>query len=274
MSKHILLLNDLPGFGKVALAAMVPILSKLGHYTYQLPTAVISNTLDYGTFHIQDMTDYMKNTMKVWDELGFDPDCICTGFILSMEQVSLIQNYIDSRDTKKHRFVMVDPIMGDGGKLYNSVGLDRVNAMRELASYSDVMVPNITEATFLAELYEGQEEVSKEQIREIIDCLRKISNKSIVITSVREKESKQHFVCGYDDKLDMYFYVPYEQLPVRVAGSGDTFSSIMLGGILGGKSLKESVENAVKTLDILIRKNERDNKGFKGIALEQYMEEI
>ena len=47
-AKKILLINDLPGYGKVALAAMVPILSHMGHYPMQLPTAVISNTLDYG----------------------------------------------------------------------------------------------------------------------------------------------------------------------------------------------------------------------------------
>ena len=29
--KQVLLINDLPGYGKVALAAMVPLLSRMGH---------------------------------------------------------------------------------------------------------------------------------------------------------------------------------------------------------------------------------------------------
>ena len=86
MGKRIVLFNDLPGYGKVALAAMVPLFSRMGHFPYQVPTAVVSNTLDFGKFRIQDMTDYMRDTIKVWDELGFDPDCICTGFVLSEEQ--------------------------------------------------------------------------------------------------------------------------------------------------------------------------------------------
>ena len=61
--------NDLPGYGKVALAAMVPLFSRMGHFPYQVPTAVVSNTLDFGKFRIQDMTDYMRDTIKVWDEL-------------------------------------------------------------------------------------------------------------------------------------------------------------------------------------------------------------
>ena len=109
-AKHIVLFNDLPGYGKVALAAMVPILSRMGHFTYQLPTAVLSNTLDYGKFRIQDMTDYMKDTINVWDELGFDPDCICTGFVTSEEQVDVIESYINSRSKEKERYIMVDPL--------------------------------------------------------------------------------------------------------------------------------------------------------------------
>ena len=138
MGKRIVLFNDLPGYGKVALAAMVPLFSRMGHFPYQVPTAVVSNTLDFGKFRIQDMTDYMRDTIKVWDELGFDPDCICTGFVLSEEQVELIGDYIRSRkpridkiqNVNNGRLVMVDPIMADGGKLYNGIGMERVAAMR------------------------------------------------------------------------------------------------------------------------------------------------
>ena len=70
MGKRIVLFNDLPGYGKVALAAMVPLFSRMGHFPYQVPTAVVSNTLDFGKFRIQDMTDYMRDTIKVWDELA------------------------------------------------------------------------------------------------------------------------------------------------------------------------------------------------------------
>lgn len=62
---------------------MLPILSKMGYSLYNLPTALVSNTLDYGKFEILDTTSYMENTIKVWNELGFQFDCISTGFILS-----------------------------------------------------------------------------------------------------------------------------------------------------------------------------------------------
>ena len=225
MGKRIVLFNDLPGYGKVALAAMVPLFSRMGHFPYQVPTAVVSNTLDFGKFRIQDMTDYMRDTIKVWDELGFDPDCICTGFVLSEEQVELIGDYIRSRKPRRSetqnvdngRLVMVDPIMADGGKLYNGIGMERVAAMRKLVSYSDVMVPNMTEAGFLTGICPGRERASAAELRELVDGLHKLSGKSVVITSAQDSETDEHLVCGYDHKSGQYFRVPFTFLPVRTS---------------------------------------------------------
>ena len=93
MSKQILLINDLAGYGKVALSAMIPVLSHMGHQIYNLPTALVSNTLDYGKFDILETTDYMKNTVSVWDDLGFQFDAIATGFIVSEVQAKMIADY-------------------------------------------------------------------------------------------------------------------------------------------------------------------------------------
>lgn len=53
---QILLINDMAGYGKVALSVMIPVLSHLKFETFNLPTALVSNTLDYGQFDIQDST--------------------------------------------------------------------------------------------------------------------------------------------------------------------------------------------------------------------------
>lgn len=280
MGKRIVLFNDLPGYGKVALAAMVPLFSHMGHFPYQVPTAVVSNTLDFGKFRIQDMTDYMRDTIKVWDELGFDPDCICTGFVLSEEQVELIGDYIRSRkprmdeiqNVNNGRLVMVDPIMADGGKLYNGIGMERVAAMRKLVSYSDVMVPNMTEAGFLTGICPGRERASAAELRELVDGLHKLSGKSVVITSAHDSETDEHLVCGYDHKSGQYFRVPFTFLPVRVAGSGDIFSTVMTGKLLDGESLEEAVREAVRVLTVLIRDNQSHLDEYKGILVERYWE--
>ena len=53
-------------------------MSYLKYETYNLPTAIVSNTLDYGKFDILDTTQYMKNTLGVWKALDFQFDAFCS----------------------------------------------------------------------------------------------------------------------------------------------------------------------------------------------------
>ena len=84
------------GYGKVALSVMIPLLSALRLNVYNLPTALVSNTLDYGKFDILDTTDYMRSTLGIWDELGFTFDAVATGFLVSEEQSLLVSDYCHS----------------------------------------------------------------------------------------------------------------------------------------------------------------------------------
>ena len=68
-------------------------MSYLKYETYNLPTAIVSNTLDYGKFDILDTTQYMKNTLGVWKALDFQFDAISTGFIVSKEQTQMITDF-------------------------------------------------------------------------------------------------------------------------------------------------------------------------------------
>mgnify|MGYP002519770875 CR=1 FL=1 len=85
--KKICCVNDMPGVGKIALSAMSPILSINGIDVSYLPTALVSNTLDFGKFNILDTSDYMNKTVDIWNELGFKFDCISTGFMINSKQI-------------------------------------------------------------------------------------------------------------------------------------------------------------------------------------------
>ena len=140
-SKNILIIGDMPGYGKMGLAGMLPILSNMGHSVYNLPTALVSNNFDYGKFSVLDTTAYMREAIQVWRELGFQFDCVTTGFLASADQVDLLRGFIDSQ-RKEDFLVVTDPIMGDGGKLYNGSTRDTVDNMRRFLGVSDVIVPN------------------------------------------------------------------------------------------------------------------------------------
>ncbi len=148
MDKQILLINDIAGYGKVATAAMLPILSYMGLPVYNLPTCLVSNTLDYGKFHLLDTTDYIQGVFPVWRELGFRFNAIATGLLASPRQASIVAHYCVEQ-AKQGTTIFVDPIMGDEGKLYNGVSEESIDSMRLMLSVSDLTYPNYTEACYL-----------------------------------------------------------------------------------------------------------------------------
>ena len=58
--KQVLLITDVAGYSKVALSAMLPVLTHLGYDLYNLPTALVSNNFAYGEYAFLDTTDYMR----------------------------------------------------------------------------------------------------------------------------------------------------------------------------------------------------------------------
>ena len=266
--KQILLINDLAGYGKVATAAMLPILSYMGHPVYNLPTALVSNTLDYGKFNILDTTDYIQGVFPVWKELGFSFDAIATGFIASVRQSKIISAYCREQ-AQKGTTIFVDPIMGDEGKLYNGVTQESVCSMREMISVADLIFPNYTEACYLTETPYQREGISQEEACAMLDQLREIGAHSAIITSLLI--DGQHAVVGYNHVDDNYFLLPYEEIPVHFPGTGDMFSAILIGHLLNNEPLVESTRKAMDALSHLIEQNKDNEDKNRGIPVENWL---
>ena len=242
MSKHILLVHDLAGYGKVSLSAMMPVLSHMGHHLYTLPTALVSNTLDYGKFYIQETTEYMRQSLKVWAELGFSFDVVSTGMILSAEQAALVSDFCE-QSAKKGALVFVDPIMGDEGKLYNGVGEETVAHMRKMVAVADCIVPNYTEAAYLADM-PYHEDMTEEEARALTIRLHEMGAKSVVVTSAK----------------------------VDGVGTGDIFAAVMLGWLVDGVPLQESTHRAMDAVRTMIDRNRDKEDKYLGIPIETCLE--
>lgn len=271
MNKNLLLISDLAGFGKVALSAMLPVLSHMKYETYNLPTAIVSNTLDYGKFDILDTTEYMKNTLKVWEELGFSFQAVFTGFIVSKEQTELIIDYCKEKSAEGV-LIFTDPIMGDDGHLYNGITEKTVGLMRKLVSIADYIVPNYTEAAYLSGVPYQEDGASEEEFHEIIDKLRDLGSKSVVITSAKIKGASQKSVVGYDHNRKEYFRIDFEEIPVRFPGTGDIFSSVFMGKIMEGCDLDSATRAAMRVVRKMIESNVENSDKYKGIPVELCME--
>ncbi len=266
--KQILLINDMAGYGKVATAAMLPILSYMGHPTYNLPTALVSNTLDYGKFNIMDTTDYITGVFPVWKELGFRFDAIATGFIVSERQARIVSAFCQEQ-SQNGATIFVDPIMGDEGKLYNGVTPATISVMQEMIAVADLMFPNYTEACYLTHTDYHPEGISVDEANALLAALHGKSGKSVLITSI--PVDHRHCVVGYNHKSGQYFMLPYDEIPVHFPGTGDIFSAVLIGHLLDGNSLRKSTREAMDAVYRLIDLNKDNADKNRGIPLENYL---
>lgn len=266
--KQILLINDICGYGKVATAAMLPILSYLGHSTYNLPTAIVSNTLDYGKFNILDTTDYIQGVFPVWKELGFHYDAIAAGFIASERQARIVSQYCREQ-AASGTTIYVDPIMGDEGKLYNGVTPAAIQSMREMIAVADLIYPNHTEACYLTDHEYHAEGVTQAEADALVDGLRAIGTRSVLITSI--VVDGQPSVVGYNHLTNERFALPYTEIPVHFPGTGDIFSAVLIGHLLDGDEIQKATRQAMDAVYKLIDLNKTNEDKNRGIPLEKYL---
>ena len=268
MPKHILLVQDMTGYGKVALGAIMPVLSHMGHHVYTLPTAIVSNTLDYGEFELIELTDYMRKTLQVWKNLGFTFEAVSTGMIFSEAQAELVSQ-LCRESAEKGCMVFVDPVMGDEGKLYNGVTESTVKHMRAMTAVADYVMPNYTEAAYLAAA-PIKDDLTRAEADALVDALRALGAKSVLITSA--KVDGQYCVVGYDHVQGERFLLPFEMVPVFFSGTGDIFNAVMTGRVLDGDPLPQAVQKAIDAVREMILRHKDNEDHYVGVPLENCLD--
>ena len=143
--KKVAAIHDMCGAGRVSLTAVIPVLSAMGIEACPLPTALLSNHTQYPSFSFLDLTDNMVAMINEWKTLDIRFDAIYSGFLGSTRQIDIVANFIvDFR--RDETLVVVDPVLGDNGKLYATFDDSMVEGMRRLVNSADVITPNLTEA--------------------------------------------------------------------------------------------------------------------------------
>lgn len=278
--KQILLINDVVGYSHVGMVAMLPILTYLGHSAYNLPTALVSNTLDYGHFNVLETTDYMRGTIPVWRQLGFRFDAVCTGLMFSEEQARLVADYCKQLH-REGTTIFVDPIMGDGGRLYNGMTGQQVELMREMVSVADLTFPNYTEACYLTGMPYREEGSTWEEACRMLDGIVAMGARSVVITSARVDgqscvvgRRSSEPIAGFQQNLSdgPYFRLPYDEIPVLFHGTGDIFSAVLIGYLMNGRTLRDSTQTAMTVVSQLIDRNRDLSDKCRGIPIEQCLD--
>lgn len=238
--KRIVTLQDISCVGSCSLTVALPIISAMGVECGILPTAVLSTHTMFQHFTVKDLSDQIEPIAEAWKKEKIDFDGIYTGYLASEEQCQQVCDFFD-RFKKEDTVIVVDPAMADNGKLYQAFDEKFPKEMAKVCAKADVIIPNITEASLLTGM-PYKTEYDRAYVRELLEKLLELGCKTVAITGVSYEEGKIGVAAlGRDGEEFEYFTKKCEQ---SFHGTGDAYSSVVVGGLMRGLSLGESLKLA------------------------------
>ncbi|MBQ8309108.1 MAG: pyridoxamine kinase [Clostridia bacterium] len=242
---RVLAINDISCIGKCSLSVSLPIISACGVTCDVIPTAILStHTGGFEGYTFRDLTDDIPSILAHWKTLGVKFDFIYSGYLGSMEQIDLV-SAIKKEFLAEGGKLIVDPVMGDNGKLYAGFTKAYVEKMRGLCREADYILPNVTEACYLLGIpYAEYMQETAQKLAEL--CPRPI------VTGIHQ--NNDILVSYLDENGDLQTYSS-ENIAGFFCGAGDVFASAFVGALTRGKSEREAVGLAADFTTAAIRRS-------------------
>jgi pyridoxine kinase len=250
--KKVAAVHDLSCIGRCSLTVILPILSCMGIQACPLPTAILSTHLGgFADASLCDFTSHIPDFSAHWRREGISFDCIYSGFLASERQIEVVSEFIDDFSANRP-LVLVDPVMGDDGKLYSIYDGKMQEKIKTLVRQADIITPNYTEACFL--LGESWLPVVPEtaSIQPWMEKLSIMGPPQVVMTGIPLPGNKIANLV-YDRRSGDFRQFTSDLVPVKFPGTGDIFASVMLGHLLRGCSLPAAVDRAGRFVHEAVR---------------------
>ena len=259
--KRVVTVQDVSCIGKCSATVALPVISAMGSECAVLPTAVLSTHTMFQGFTFRDLTCDLPGIIEHWKKEKFAFDAIYTGYLGSFEQIQLVSDFIDTFRTDSN-IVIIDPVMADNGKLYPGFTPEFAVTMGKLCGKADVIVPNLTEASFMLEEPYCGSGYDEAWVKGLLKRLAGLGAKKVVLTGISFSPD-QLGVMGYDSEKDEYFSYFHRRLNATFHGTGDIFASTVTGAVVQGRSLLDALKIAadytVECMDITLQNPDHVN---------------
>lgn len=240
--KSALCLSDLCCVGRCSLSITAPVLAAMGVQPCMLPTAIYSAHPACIKNAAECKTDaFCESALLQLEQNGVDFNCVYVGFIGGGGQAACAESAFSKWNGA---LKILDPVMGDGGKLYSLSSEKLCGAVKRLCKYADIITPNLTESAVLLDLEPSADEISEQELKNRVFALTALC-KSPIITGVPICGGR-HITAGIDGKSGKYFTVECNYINAYYPGTGDLFASALAGALLCEKNLYSSVCLAVR----------------------------
>lgn len=271
--KRIVTVQDISCVGKCSLTVALPIISSMGVETAVIPTAVLSTHTMFKDFTFRDLTEDIVPIYNHWKKENITFDAVYTGYLGSKEQLNIVSDMFDTFKTNDN-LIVVDPVMADNGKLYPGFTEEFAKDMAKLCGKADIILPNLTEATFMLGVEYVGNKYDREYIKNMLVKLTNLGCKKSAITGVSFEEGKIG-IMGYDSETKEYFEYYNELQPVSFHGTGDIFASAVVGALMNDFDLLHSLKIGADYVVSCIKNTMNDKKArWYGVNFEQSIPEL
>lgn len=268
--KKVAAINDLSGSSRCSLTVAMPVIGAMGIQCCVLPTAILSNHTGYRSFYFEDFTDGMEQFAANWQKQNLRFDCIYSGFLGSDRQIEIVERFID-RFADSGTKILIDPVMGDNGKIYSTYTEKMCSEMKKLAAAADVITPNITEACVLSGTDYKSESIDESDLRKMAEKIAALGAKNVVITGIINGSKVSNYI--YRDGESTVVSSPLAKK--TYSGTGDLFASVVCGMITNGSDIISAVKAASDYTAMVTQKScELGIAWEEGVCFELFMEEL
>ena len=220
----------------------------MGIDTAVLPTTLLSTHSGFPGFYSRDLSSDFFPIINHWKERGVSFDSIYTGYLGSKIHVDYVKEFI-KEFKKDDTLLIVDPAMADDGRMYSGIDPSFSSHIRKLAEEADVILPNMTEASFLLGRDLIDKEYGEEDIVSILKDLAKLGSKKVVLKGISFTKDQKHLgdVEGkignatYDGNTERISWHFHERINQAFCGAGDVFASSFTGALMRGFQIEEAV---------------------------------
>lgn len=248
---RVLAINDVSCVGRCSLTSALPIISACGVECDVLPTAILStHTGGFTDYTFRDLTEDIDGILKHWKTLGLTFDYILSGYLGSIEQIDMVSSIKKEFLSPNGKFI-VDPVMGDSGKLYAGFSDAFVQRMRGLCAEADFILPNMTEACFIADM---PYPLTKNTAQAALDKLVEICPFPI-ITGITDDDG---ISVRFTNRKGYGYSVSHENVEGFFCGAGDVFAASFVGCLARGKHVADSIFLASDFTAAAIRRSAKE----------------
>lgn len=264
--KRALAVHDISCVGKCSLTVVLPVLSAAGVETSVLPTSVLStHTGGFGKPVFHDLTGELAAITAHWKSFGMTFDALYTGYLGSEEQVERILDLFDGFGGSALR--LVDPVMGDGGRLYSGFAPDFPAKMARLCERAQIIGPNFTEAALLLDEPYAEGPYSQAYVDALLRRLSARFDCSVVLTGVCLDEERLG-AAALDRESGEVTFALAPRIPGHFHGTGDLFAAALLAGLLADQTLGQAAGLAARFTAEAIRRSDLTRDSRYGVRFE------